>query len=204
MTVVPPESHSILAVDMDQDVLGPLLLRIADGDVDAFERLFRRTGARIFALVLRVLADHDLSQDTTQEVSLQVWLTAERFDPSLGSALGWLTTLARRRAIDRVRREQAYRDRQQRYGAGSHVTAHDHVAEAMTATLESEAVTRSLLALSPLQAEAIQLAFFGGLTYLEVAATLGVPLPTVKSRIRDGLKSLRRSLEQDGLFLRPA
>ena len=103
-------------VTMDLDVL---LRRVARRDADAFAAFYDATRSRVFGLVTRVLRDRGYSEETTQEVYLQVWRSAETYDPTAGSALAWLMTLAHRRAVDRVRSEQAAGKRESRYGAMS-------------------------------------------------------------------------------------
>lgn len=173
-----------------------LLGRVAEGDHDAFEEFFVHTNKKVFATIRAVLVSTELSEDASQEVYIQVWNTADRFDPARGSAMAWLLTIARRRAVDHVRTEQSHRNRQTRFASTSHSTDHDVVAEAATAIFEAEDVTRHLLSLSALQHTAINLAFFDGLTYAEVAKILNVPLPTVKSRIRDSISKLRHAMTE--------
>ncbi|MCY0905365.1 sigma-70 family RNA polymerase sigma factor [Arthrobacter sp. H14-L1] len=173
-----------------------LLGRIAEGDNDAFEEFFAQTNKKVFATIRAVLVSTELSEDTSQEVYMQVWKTADRFDPERGSAMAWLLTIARRRAVDHVRAEQSHRNRQTRFASTSHSTDHDVVAETAAMIFEAEDVNRHLLSLSALQHAAINLAFFDGLTYAEVANILNVPLPTVKSRIRDSIFKLRHAMTE--------
>jgi RNA polymerase sigma-70 factor, ECF subfamily len=123
-----------------------------------------------------------------------VWRTAARFDPAKGSARTWILTMAHRRAIDRVRSEQASRERTDRIGVRERSRAFDEVAEAVELKLEHHQVRRSLDALTDLQREAVELAYYGGHTYREVAELLDTPLGTVKTRMRDGLIRLRDAL----------
>ena len=156
--------------------------------------MYDRTCARVYGLVLRVLHDPGYAEETTQEVYLQIWRTAANFDAAKGSAVTWLMTLAHRRAVDRVRAEQAHAQREVIYGAGTQGNEFDEVTEEVGRRLEQQAVRESLATLTETQREAITLAYFGGRTYAEVATYLGVGLPTVKSRIRDGLTRLKKSL----------
>lgn len=162
-----------------------------EGDRGAFSELFTRTSRNVFAVVRAVLVSVELSEDTCQEVYLQVWNTADRFDSSRGSAMAWLLTIAKRRAVDHVRLEESHRRRQTRFAATSHVIDHDVVAEAAAKLFETDDLMRHLRSLSLLQLTAVRLAYFDGLPYAEVARILNVPLPTVKSRIRDGVLKLR-------------
>jgi len=127
-----------------------------------------------------------------QEVLLEAWRTASRYDPARGSAMSWLMTLAHRRAVDRVRSEQRAADRAQR--ATSAQVDYDDVIEAVEAALDRERVRRCLGSLTDLQRESVTLAYYGGYSYSEVARLLGVPPGTVKTRMRDGLIRLRDCL----------
>lgn len=175
------------------DLFG-LLARIAQHDQSAFAEFYAQTSRRVYGLARRVLIDPELSQDTTQEVYLQVWNLADRFNPDAGSPMAWLMTLAHRRAVDRVRSEQSSTDREARYGAAMQVKDHDDVVDTVTQRLEAEAVVKCLKTLTETQQESVRLAYYGGLTYREVAEKLDVAVPTIKSRIRDGLIRLKTCL----------
>lgn len=177
--------------------LAALLEKIAAGDTQAFATFYDRTGDRVYGMVLRVLRDPGYSEETTQEVFLQVWRSAKTFDPSAGSPLAWLITLAHRRAVDRVRAESAASRRDVNYGVGQYSSTFDEVSETVTTRETSAAVIGCLGELSDVQRESVDLAYYHGLTYREVAERLSVALPTVKSRIRDGLKRLRTCLGDD-------
>ncbi|WP_082177318.1 ECF RNA polymerase sigma factor SigK [Arthrobacter sp. RIT-PI-e] len=185
------------AADVEPDAgptLTDLLLRVAQQDRGAFASLYEQTSRRVYGLARRVLIDPELSEDATQEVFLQVWRTADRFDPALGSPMAWLMTLAHRRAVDKVRSEQSATDREARYGAASQSIDHDDVVDTVTQRLEAENVVECLTTLTATQQESVRLAYYGGLTYREVAEKLGVAVPTIKSRIRDGLLRLKTCL----------
>lgn len=148
-----------------------------------------------YGVSVGVLRDPDHAAEVTQEVMVEVWQTAARFDPARASARTWVATLARRRAVDRVRAEQSRRDRDQRdLDASTAPPVHDVVAEDVERRLEGAAVRRCLDSLTATQREAVVEAYYGGRTYREVAERLGAALPTVKSRIRDGLGRLRDCL----------
>lgn len=181
----------------DADELRTLLYAVADRDQAAFARLYDLTSARVYGMVLRVLRDAGFSEETTQEVFLQVWKTADRYDANQGSPLAWMMTLAHRRAVDRVRSEQSGTDREALYGSSTHSPAHDEVLESVTQTLESESVVRCLETLTATQRESVRMAYYNGWTYREVAERLDVAVPTVKSRIRDGLIKLKTCLGVD-------
>ncbi len=172
--------------------LETLLAGVAKGDQAAFEAVCARTGPTVFGVVRSVMRDQFQAQEVCQEVLLEVWRCASRFQPGRGSAMAWVTTIAHRRAIDRVRSEQRSADRQLR--AASHQVAYDEVAEAVEARLDQQRVRRCLAALTDLQRESVTLAYYGGYTFREVATLLGVPEGTVKTRMRDGLIRLRDCL----------
>lgn len=174
--------------------LDGLLRRVARGDQEAFADLYDATRSRVYGLVSRVLRDPGYSEETTQEVYLQVWRSAGSYDPASGSALAWLMTLAHRRAVDRVRSEQAATQRESRYGATTVETAADQVSESVIISAERREVAACVDALTDLQRECIDLAYYQGLTYTQVSERLSAKLATVKSRMRDALNGLRNCL----------
>jgi RNA polymerase sigma-70 factor, ECF subfamily len=179
--------------------LDALLRRVARGDRDAFAAFYDQTHSRVYGLVIRVLRDSGYSEETTQEVYLEVWRTASAYDSAKGSALAWLLTMTHRRAIDRVRTEQAGSQRESRYGAANvdpaSAAAHDPVADSAIAGDERRRVLACLEALTDAQRQCIELAYYGGLTYVEVSQRLAANLSTIKSRMRDALRGLRNCLD---------
>ncbi|WP_433212914.1 sigma-70 family RNA polymerase sigma factor [Dactylosporangium sp. CS-047395] len=171
-----------------------LLARVARGDERAFAALYDLVSARVYGLIRRVLRDPAQSEEVAQEVMVEVWRSAGRFDATRGSATSWVFTIAHRRAVDRVRSEQAGAERVRRVAAVSAETPYDDVVEAATARLEQQQVRRCLDGLTELQREAITLAYYGGNSYREVADLLGTALPTIKTRMRDGLIRMRDCL----------
>jgi RNA polymerase sigma-70 factor (ECF subfamily) len=175
-----------------------LLARVAQGDEAAFAELFRLLSPRVLGLVRRVVRDQAQAEEITQEVFVEVWRTATRYEPGRGSAETWVTMLAHRRAVDRVRSEQARTDRQVRAAVAVPVaesTPEVVVLDGIGSELDSRRVRAALDGLTGRQREAIELAFYGGYTYPQVARALDVPLGTIKTRIRDGLIRLRSQLE---------
>jgi RNA polymerase sigma-70 factor (ECF subfamily) len=168
-----------------------LLVEVAKGSEAAFEQLYHRIAGPVFGVVRRVVRDVAQSEEVTQEVLVELWRTATRYSPELGTALNWALTLAHRRAVDRVRSAQAATNRDERVGAMSVETAFDSVAEQVTVRLEHEQVRKCLSSLTTLQRESVMLAYYGGNTYRDVADLLSTPLGTVKTRLRDGLIRLR-------------
>ncbi|GAA1514174.1 ECF RNA polymerase sigma factor SigK [Nocardioides humi] len=174
--------------------LGPLLQRAARGDTAAFAALYDATAARVHGLALRVVRDPAQAEEVTQEVFLEVWRRASRYDAARGSALAWLMTITHRKAVDRVRSAEAATRRDLTYEQTHRGVEHDSTAEAAHAGLEARRVRAALAQLTDVQREAIELAYFGGYTHTEVAALLDLPVGTAKTRIRDGLIRLRDTI----------
>ncbi|MBX3091997.1 MAG: sigma-70 family RNA polymerase sigma factor [Cryobacterium sp.] len=171
-----------------------LVGRVAAGDQGAFSDLYDETSPRLFGLIKRILVDHAQSEEVAQEVFLEIWQTATRFDRSKGSAISWMLTMAHRRAIDRVRSAQSGRDRDVRIGIRDLGTEFDDTSEQVETRIESERVKVAMSSLSELQRQALTLTYYGGYTQSEVAEILSVPLGTVKTRLRDGMIKLRDEL----------
>jgi RNA polymerase sigma-70 factor (ECF subfamily) len=172
--------------------LEALLCDVARGNQAAFEVVCARAAATVFGVVRTVVRDPFQAEEVAQEVLLEVWRCAPRFQPGRGSAMAWVTTIAHRRAVDRVRAEHRSAERQRR--AAAHQVAYDEVAEKVEARLDREQVRRCLGSLTELQRESVTLAYYRGYTFREIAGLLGVAEGTVKTRMRDGLIRLRDCL----------
>jgi RNA polymerase sigma-70 factor (ECF subfamily) len=190
----PLRLHAVAPDVAPTERLEDLLVRVERGDRDAFEAVYTRVSGPVYGLIRRVLRDPAQSEEVAQEVLVNVWKSAARFDETQGSAMAWIMTMAHRRAVDRVRSEQSASDRIKRLGARSVGPEYDEVSEAVEIRLEREAVRKCLDSLTDLQRESIDLAFYGGYSYREVGELLEVPLGTVKTRMRDGLIRLRDCL----------
>ncbi|GAT73930.1 ECF RNA polymerase sigma factor SigK [Microbacterium hydrocarbonoxydans] len=177
-----------------QDAVAELLVRIADGDQDAFASLYDSLSPRVFGLILRVLVNRSQSEEVLQEVFLEIWQSAGRFAPNRGQGRSWVMTIAHRRAVDRVRASQSSADRDVRAGLRDLGVAHDSVAEQVELGLEGERVVGALAGLPEAQREALVLAYYGGYSQNEIAVLVGAPLGTIKTRMRDGLSRLRTAM----------
>ena len=173
------------------DHAGELLLAIAQGDQNAFAKLYDMLSPRVFGLILRVLVDRSQSEEVLQEVFLEIWQSADRFAPNKGQGRSWVLTIAHRRAVDRVRSAQASTNRDVRAGFRDIGVAYDGVAEEVELRIEGQRVSEALATLPDPQREAITLAYYGGYSQSEIAALVGAPLGTIKTRMRDGLSRLR-------------
>jgi RNA polymerase sigma-70 factor (ECF subfamily) len=199
---VQPDMLELVSRDMetpgrDIDVVASpeaLLERVAQGDKAAFAALYDQTAPRVLGLIKRLLKDHSQSEEVTQEVFLEIWQTATRFDRNKGGASSWMLTMAHRRAVDRVRASQSSRDRDTKIGIRDFETEYDSVTEQVEIRIEHERVDRALSRLTELQRQAVTLAYYGGYTHSEVSQMLHVPIGTVKTRLRDGMIRLRDEL----------
>ena len=175
------------------DDVSELLGRVSRGDSAAFSGLYDALSGSVFGLARRVVRDPERAEDVAQEVFLEVWRKAPTYEPSKGTAKTWVLTIAHRRAVDAVRRNEASR----KYEAKTVVddVQHDAPGDELIEREEQQQVRDCLKTLTDLQLESVQLAYYNGYTYNEVATLLDKPLPTIKTRMRDGLIRLRDCME---------
>ena len=189
-----PAAEASAASRSGDDPLEGLLALVAGGDEQAFAELYGRVAPAVFGLVARVVRDPAQAEEVTQEVFVELWRTASRFDPARGTTRSWVMTCAHRRAVDRVRSAERAARRDDLAGRRDQGRPYDEVVEQVETSLERERVRRGLDVLTDLQREAVVLAYYGGYTHREIAELLGVPSGTVKTRLRDGLIRLRDHL----------
>jgi RNA polymerase sigma-70 factor (ECF subfamily) len=185
--------HPRAPLDASDD-LDRLLGAVARGEHGAFDLVYGQLRDPIRNQVFAVLRDPAQSDEVTQDVLLELWRTAVRYDPDKGSAAAWALTIARRRAVDRVRRTVSATARDQQTALPADW---DQIHDTVEDTLDRERLLRCMAQLSDLQREAIALTFYGGRTHVEAAEILGAPLGTVKARIRDALIKLRDCMLAD-------
>lgn len=195
LKLVPRETDNRQNFDSDAPpTQDELLGMVAEGDQAAFGELYDQMSPRVFGLVRRLLIDHAQSEEVTQEIFLEIWQSATRYDSSKGGASSWIMTMAHRRAVDRVRASQSSRDRDTKIGIRDYSPDYDNVSETVQVRIEHERVEKAMLRLTELQRQAVSLAYYGGYSHSEVAALLSVPIGTVKTRLRDGMIRLRDEL----------
>ena len=196
MTPAPNSGH-MRADDLTLASDASLVVAIGRWRQEALAEAYRRHAGAVFALANRVLASRNLAEEVVQEVFLRLWNDAERFDPDRGSLRSWLLAQTHGRAVDLLRSESSRKNREEREHRGRAEAGYDLEREVWDLTV-AESVRDALDTLPVDERCAIELAYFRGMTYREVAVALGQPEGTVKSRIRAGLKRLRGSLQEVG------
>ena len=189
----PPRVNDEAAPDQD----GELLRRIGAGDRDAFAEFYDRYSTLMFSVACKILNNSNEAEDVLQETCVQIWEKAERFDPKLGKASSWAATLARNKAIDRIRASQRRSRLAEEAGAELAITNEvaDTANEAIHGHDKAKLIQSAIGELPAEQRHAIELAYFSGLTQHEISEKLKEPLGTIKARIRRGLLKLRDQLE---------
>jgi RNA polymerase sigma-70 factor, ECF subfamily len=178
-----------------EEALAALVTRAAQGDQTALAALYDETSAHVYGLALRILRDQYAAEDVTIDVYAQVCRQGSSYDANRGTPSAWLHALTRSRAIDRLRQEAQRREREESLEATTRMPSLTAGPEECSATTElRRLVQRALALLTPEQRQVIELAYYSGLSHNEIAAKLGQPLGTVKTRIRTGLMLLREDL----------
>jgi len=186
-----PQSSSTVAPD--------LVARVAGGEQTAFEQLYEQSNSLLFTLVSRIVGNEGDAADLLQEVYLEVWRKASKYDPARGTPMAWLITLARSRAIDRLRalgsRGKGMTASLDDTPASDLVAADANAMELCAANERQALVWAALKTLPPVQRQALELAYYEGLTHVEISGRLNVPLGTIKTRIRLAMEKLRDGLQ---------
>lgn len=178
------------------DPLTQHLLSVAAGDTDAFTQVYDGVAHRVYGIALRVIGDPHQAEEVAQETLIEVWRNATRFDATRGSAGSWISTMAHHRAVDRVRSSAASRRRDTTWhGQLSDSTVIDTTFEQADAHHTTRTILTALTELPAPQRRAIELAYFGGYTYADVARLMHAPLGTTKTRIRNALRLLRENMD---------
>ncbi len=182
------------ARDRTAQHLAELMTGCAMGDEQSFAELYDRTKRRVYGTVLGVLRSPELAEDVTQEIYVEVWRQAPRYAVEKGSVMAWMATMAHRRAVDRVRSRTSEVARDERYAYANAEREGDDVWDSVAQNQDVERVRKALATLTPIQQQAVQLAYLQGLTQSEISRLLDLPMGTVKTRMRDGLRRLGEAL----------
>jgi RNA polymerase sigma-70 factor (ECF subfamily) len=185
-----PRSPASAVDDADQDVL----LRVASGQLDALEELYDRYRTMAYSIALRITSDAALAEDVVQDAFLGAWRNAGRYAAGRASVKTWLLSIVHHRAIDAIRRRRPTAELPERDDAPPSALTIPDIWPEVAGRLDAVEVQAALAHLSDVQREALELAYFGGLTQQEIAARTDTPLGTVKSRMRLGLLAMRRAL----------
>ena len=177
----------------DRLSLAELLDLTAGGDTAAFAELYRRMAWQVLGVATSTLRDASHAEEVTQEVFLEIWKRASRFDSAKGSASSWVMRIAHARSVDRVRQAQAARNRDDVYFQREFEPEFDSVVDDVLRKVDSHRLRVAVAELTPLQREAVTMTFYTGHSYREASDALGIPRATMKTRVRDGLLALRRT-----------
>jgi RNA polymerase sigma-70 factor, ECF subfamily len=191
-----PTNRDTGRIDTNPDELAVLMARVQGGDRSAFAELYDQLASISFAVASRVVRDRELAEDVLQESFVEVWSNAARFDPTFGSVKSWVVTIVRRRAVDRVRREESQRSRVIQL-AGRRSDEVVDTADDVVESIEAQRVRRAIMLLPADQRQVVRLAFLDGHSHSVIADQLDLPLGTVKGRIRGALTRLSAALKEE-------
>jgi RNA polymerase sigma-70 factor (ECF subfamily) len=177
---------------------GALVVAIARGRTEALAEVYRRHAGALLALARRILRQQELSEEVVQEVFFSLWNSPERFDPERGPLRSFLLTQVHGKSVDTIRAETTRRTREDREAKLRAESEYDLEREVWDLSM-ADLVRQAIVSLTDGERRAIELAYFGGQTYREVAATLGEAEGTIKTRIRSGLKRMRGALQEAGI-----
>ncbi len=175
--------------------LNAVMARVASGDESSFAELYDKVAGPVFGTVLKVIRSRELAEEVTHDVFLEVWQKARAWNPDRGSAAAFILTMARARAIDRVRSEESRKARDERVGRAAFERPDDHVEREVIAGMDVLHARTLLSRLSEIQREVVELSFFGGFTQAAISERLGIPVGTVKSRMHSALRAMRGAEE---------
>lgn len=187
--------RGIVETGARNEQLATLIHSLAAGNQQAMSALYDATNRLVYGLTLRILSDPSLAEEVLLDVYMQVWRQASAYDARRGGPLAWLTTLARSRAIDRLRSGKQRQQREESLEVAGDHSVPPNIEETVAASEIRQRVQAALDLLSPEQREVIELAYYGGMSHSEIAAKLGQPLGTVKTRTRLGMMKLRETLK---------
>jgi RNA polymerase sigma-70 factor (ECF subfamily) len=185
---------SLRTATVTDDADRAALERIAHGELDALDELYERYKTMAYSIALRITNDASLAEDVVQDAFLGAWRNAVRYVEGRGSVKTWLLSIVHHRAIDAVRRRRPTTELPERDDAPPPALRLPDVWTEVVANLDAAAVRAAMAALTDVQREALEMAYFGGLTQVEIAERTGTPLGTVKSRMRLGLLAMRKVL----------
>jgi RNA polymerase sigma-70 factor (ECF subfamily) len=182
----------------DPDLLQAWIFRVVDRDQEALSALYGQLIGRVYGLALRITRSQTLAEEIAQDTFWQVWRQAPRFDPARGTALSWIMTLARSRALDALRRiETKECELKPETVEGLATPERESPVDLLSAVQQGNAIQAALAKLEPLPRQLVSLAFFRGLSHDEIAGHAGLPLGTVKSHIRRALDTMRQTMTPD-------
>lgn len=192
-------STPVSAMSPDEHArLNRLLVQTASADKHAFSALYDALAPTVYSVCLSVLRNPALAEEVAQDVFVEVWTSAAKFDPQRGNARSWVGRLAHGRAVDKLRSHVAAVQRDDRDSKLDHATFAEPIEDEALNNVEAHLLRQAVVEIGEPHSTAVALAFFDGLTHAELAESTGVPLGTAKTRVRDGVKKLKAILGKEG------